>query len=160
MLTSMNPIKPMDRLRCSESQEKCCVVDGDAPPERFDHLSTLTDESVFEDTHPIVLRTNGFDLSTSRSQIAVLVRHRSARLPSPQRLSSHIMSRKERDCRTIGDDFSTFTNSVRDRIWDCCTTRLSHQFTTFRVRIPVSLTQLASASISARSGMQMQPVPG
>ena len=59
------------------------MVDGDAPPERFDHERTLTDESVFRDTHPNVLRTNGFDLSQSRSQIAVPVGHRSARLPSP-----------------------------------------------------------------------------
>ena len=59
------------------------MVDGDAPPERFDHERTLTDGSVFRDTQPNVLRTNGFDLSQSRSQIAVPVGHRSARLPSP-----------------------------------------------------------------------------
>ena len=35
-----------------------------------------------------------------------------------------------------------------------------HQFTTFNARIPEALTQLASASMSALSGMQMQPVPG
>ena len=63
--------------------KKCCVVDGDAPPERFDHTRKLTDGSVFRDTQPNVLRTNGFDLSQSRSQIAVPVGHRSARLPSP-----------------------------------------------------------------------------
>ena len=57
------------------------MVDGDAPPERFDHERTLTDGSVFRDTHPNVLRTNGSDLS--QSQIAVPVGHRSARLPSP-----------------------------------------------------------------------------
>ena len=34
------------------------------------------------------------------------------------------------------------------------------QFTTFSVRIPDALTQRASASISARLGMQIQPVPG
>ncbi len=63
--------------------EECCVVDGDAPPERFDHERTLTDELVFRDTHPNVLRTNEFGLSQRRSQIAVPVGHRSARLPSP-----------------------------------------------------------------------------
>ena len=80
--------EPEEERRCSRPLgrvviEECCVVDGDAPPERFDHERTLTDELVFRDTHPNVLRTNGFDLSTSPSQIAVPVGHRSARLPSP-----------------------------------------------------------------------------
>ena len=33
-----------------------CVVDGDAPPERFDHINTLIQESVCSDTHPDFLR--------------------------------------------------------------------------------------------------------
>ena len=59
------------------------MVDGDAPPERFDHEIMLTDRSVFWDAYQNVLRTNGFNLSTSQSQIAVPVRHRSPRLPNP-----------------------------------------------------------------------------
>ena len=140
--------------------QECCVVDGDSPSERFDQRSTLTSEYVFTDTPPNVLTANGFDPSQDQSQIAVPVGHRSALLPSPKRLGLIITSRKGRDCSRSIDDFSTFKNSVRDRRWDCCTSRFSHQFTTFRVRIPDALTQLASASMSARSGMQMQPVPG
>ena len=60
-----------------------CVVDGDAPPERFDHARTLLYEQVPRDTHPDFLRKRGLDRSRNRGQITPLVRHRSARLPSP-----------------------------------------------------------------------------
>ena len=36
-----------------------CVVDGDAPPERFDHGFTLPREQVPRDTHPNFLRKDG-----------------------------------------------------------------------------------------------------
>ena len=174
MLTSTNPIKPMVCLPCKEPEEErrcsrplgrvvieeCCVVDGDAPPERFDHERTLTDESVLRDTHPNVLRTNGFDQSQSQSQIPVPVGHRSARLPSP--LAAWPKHHELKRTRLQGDQRRFFDiHKFRSRPnLGLLYARLFDQFTTFRVRIPVALTQLASASISARSGMQMQPVPG
>ena len=104
--------------------------------------------------------TNGFDLSQDKAKSQFQSGIAQPGFQALQRLGFIIMSRKGRDRSGNVDEFSTFTNSVRDRRWDCCTSRLSHQFTTFRVRIPDALTQLASASMSARSGMQMQPVPG
>ena len=36
--------------------KECCVADGDASPERFDHVDTLTDKSVRGATQPDFLR--------------------------------------------------------------------------------------------------------
>ena len=55
-----------DKRLASELQhlpEFC--VDGDAPPEQFDHAHTLLHEQAACDTHPDFLRKRGVDLSRS-----------------------------------------------------------------------------------------------
>ena len=59
------------------------MVDGDAPPERFDHTTTVPSEQVLNATYPDFLRKNGLDPDRNQGQIAALVRHRSVRLPGP-----------------------------------------------------------------------------
>ena len=133
------------------------MADGDAPPERFDHERTLTEGSVFRDTHPNVLRTNGFDFSTSRSQIAVPVEHRSARLPSPLAAwpTHHEPKRTGlQGCRRRFFDIHKFRSRPNLGLLHVKAVASVHHF---RLRIPAALTQLASASISDQSGMQMQP---
>ena len=90
------------------------VVDGDAPPERFDHVHTLIGMETIWSTAPNLLTKNGLDPSRSKGQISALVGHRSARLPSPNSsFGTTTMSRKVRDVVEESDNFSTFTNSVR-----------------------------------------------
>ena len=90
------------------------VVDGDAPPERFDHVHTLIGMETIWSTAPNLLTKNGLDPSRSKGQISALVGHRSARLPSPfSSFGTTTMSRKVRDFVEASDNFSTFTNSVR-----------------------------------------------
>ena len=57
------------------------VVDGDAPPERFDHVHTLIGMETIWSTAPNLLTKNGLDPSRTKGQISALVGHRSARLP-------------------------------------------------------------------------------
>ena len=90
------------------------VVDGDAPPERFDHMRTLIGKKATWDTEPNFLIKNGLDPRRNKGQISALVGHRSARLPSPNSsFGRTTMSRKVRDFAEDSDNFSTFTNSVR-----------------------------------------------
>ena len=90
------------------------VVDGDAPPERFDHSLTLIGVETIWSSAPNLLTKNGLDPSRNKGQISALVGHRSARLPSPiSSFGTTTMSRKVRDVVEESDNFSTFTNSVR-----------------------------------------------
>ena len=83
-----------------------CVADGDAPPERFDHASTLLPEQVPRDTHQDFLRKRGLDRSRNRGQITTLVRHRSAGLPSPISDSAKSLSGQETTIQVLQATFS------------------------------------------------------
>ena len=90
------------------------VVDGDAPPERFDHVHTLIGMETRWSSAPNLLTKNGLDPRENEGQISALVGHRSARLPSPiSSFGTTTMGRKVWDFVEDSDNFSTFTNSVR-----------------------------------------------
>tara|TARA_Y100000813_G_scaffold121531_1_gene87133 strand:+ start:361 stop:615 length:255 start_codon:yes stop_codon:yes gene_type:complete len=79
--------------------QECCVVDGDSPPERFDHISTLTDEYVLVDTPTNSLILSETELTSAKTQTKSQIPSGIAQhgFKALQRVGLIVMSPKGRD---------------------------------------------------------------
>jgi len=97
---------------------KCCVADGDAPPERFDHVDTLTGQSLQIDSSPGFLRNKWIrplpkqESNTKASDIALSGFQ--ARLATWR---CHYEPNRPHFWKGCAGDFWTSTNCAQDSIW-------------------------------------------